>query len=547
MQHSSGVKMKVLNRIVLFTMALVLLSINVIGFDIHNISRLFALIIGGMVCLSYILFNPEIIQLNNYKYLYLTACGFICWSLVSIIIAGRMNLEGFFGVYGRNTGFLTLFFLIILLVSAAISSNPKDNETFVFLIILIGTLTAIYGVFQNFGFDIVKTVQIYNPVKGLFGNPNFQSSFLGIASTCSFAIAINNKNLTLRKLQAVGFIVFSIYVIYLTDSVQGFLVFISGVLAVMYVKFRAHLKNNMANNLYLFSILLFVLALALDILQKSPWKSFLYESSVSYRGNFWRAGLKMFTENPIFGVGLDGYRDNFRFYRDLTAVNSGGSQPPINSAHNFAIDLLASGGFPLLVFTILLFLIAFKSVKRILSNAAEFDYVFAAIFGSWIAYLAQSFISVVTIPLSCVGFILTGLLIGYDRNLVGINRNRGAKKKIFIPSSLGIILASVVSLPLLINDINFKNALDSNNADMIRNSVYSYPKDVHRMNIVAEVFRRAGVPSIAIVVARDATKLNPKNYEAWEELSLMPNIEKSELDEVVNKMRALDPLNYNIR
>ena len=67
------------------------------------------------------------------------------------------------------------------------------------------------------------------------------------------------------------------------------------------------------------------------------------------------------------------------------------------------------------------------------------------------------------------------------------------------------------------------------------------------MNIVAEVFRRAGVPSIAIVVARDATKLNPKNYEAWEELSLMPNIEKSELDEVVNKMRALDPLNYNIR
>jgi len=539
--------MKALNRIVLFTMALVLLSMNVIGFDIHNISRFFALVIGGMICLIFTLFNPEIIRFNNYKYLYLAVCGFICWSLVSLFVAGRMNSEGFFGVYGRNTGFLTFFFLLMLLVSAAISSNPKDNEIFVFLIVIIGTLTAVYGVFQHFGFDVVKTVQIYNPVKGLFGNPNFQSSFLGIASTCAFSIVINNKNLILRKLQGVGFILLSIYVISLTDSVQGFIVFTSGILVVAYVKLRVSFKNGIASKLYLFSILLLVFAVAVDILQKSPWKSFLYEPSISYRGNFWRAGLKMFSENPIFGVGLDGYRDNFRFYRDLAAVNSGGSQPPINSAHNFAIDLLASGGLPLFFFILLLFLIAFKSVKRILSNAVEFDYVFAAIFGSWIAYLAQSFISVVTIPLSCVGFILTGLLIGYDRNLAGINRNRSAKKKIFVPSSLGIILASVVSLPLLINDINFKNALDSNYADMIRNSVYSYPKDVHRMNIVAEVFRRAGVPSIAIVVARDATKLNPKNYEAWEELSLMPNIEKLELDEVVNKMRALDPLNYNIK
>lgn len=106
--------------------------------------------------------------------------------------------------------------------------------------------------------------------------------------------------------------------------------------------------------LYLFFIVILVLAIISDVFQKSPWSPMLYQESVSFRGDFWRAGTRMTWNNPFFGVGPDGYRDYYRSYRDLTTASRTDSNVPTDSAHNGLLDLSSSGGLPLLMIYLIL-------------------------------------------------------------------------------------------------------------------------------------------------------------------------------------------------
>jgi hypothetical protein len=54
------------------------------------------------------------------------------------------------------------------------------------------------------------------------------------------------------------------------------------------------------------------------------------------------------------------------------------------------------------------------------------------------------------------------------------------------------------------------------------------------------------MPDVGIQIARDAVRLNPINFEALEELYLMPNISIQEKDMILNRLKYLDPLNKKI-
>jgi O-antigen ligase len=93
-----------------------------------------------------------------------------------------------------------------------------------------------------------------------------------------------------------------------------------------------------------------------DMLQKSPWAPFIYKSSITYRGDFWRAGWNMTLDNPLLGVGFDGFRDNYRLHQDLDTALRPIPDAVVDSAHNVFLDISTAGGFPLLfVYIILIF------------------------------------------------------------------------------------------------------------------------------------------------------------------------------------------------
>jgi O-antigen ligase len=144
---------------------------------------------------------------------------------------------------------------------------------------------------------------------------------MGITATVAFAYLLNKDYKLSIKLGYLAFICLALYIVYKSKSQQGYLVFIAGVSVVIYLWLRTNPVLKKFRVLYLFALGFGVIAVLLDIFQKSPWRSFLYKESVSYRGDFWQAGWNMTISNPVFGVGLDGYRDNFRFYRDQASAD----------------------------------------------------------------------------------------------------------------------------------------------------------------------------------------------------------------------------------
>jgi hypothetical protein len=179
-------------------------------------------------------------------------------------------------------------------------------------------------------------------------------------------------------------------------------------------------------------------------------------------------------------------------------------------------------------------------------NGGNYSSATAGAVGCCVGYLTQSIISVNTIPLGLIGWILFGLIIGLDKENLEIYKKFRPRYNFIKVSLFPLGMLIFIAVPMLKTDINFKKALESQNIDKIISATYGFPNDVHRMGLVAEIFRRAGMADIGLKIARDAVSLSPKNFEAWEELYQMPNLSISEKAEILIVLRSLDPLNPSI-
>lgn len=528
------------------SLVVILLFINIFGYDIFNTSRLVTLILAASIILLIIFSNFKLRIFLANRNLMICSLVFLLSVICSLFFSGISVSEGLIGVYGRNIGALTYLAFVVFMLGAYLSSTVSYINLILKILVGVGFLTSSYGFLQLFGLDPLLTTNLYNPVRGFFGNPNFQSAFLGIASISVVALALSNFYILKIRFIFLTLLLQFQYIIYCTDSVQGFMVTFLGTYIVVIFKILSIPQFKILGKIMIVTIPILILGVILDLLQKSPWVSFLYQPSVAYRGDFWRAGIQMFLNNPLFGVGPDGYRDQFRLYRDEVSVSRIDSVPPINSAHNVFIEIAASGGIFLLLSYVSIILIVLVKVSKLLKASNSYSSATAGAVGCFVGYLTQSFISVNTIPLGVIGWIMFGLLVGLDEN--GLERYRRFKPRfrllsiLLFPASLLIFIA----VPMLRNDVNFKKALESQNVERIISAAYGFPKDVYRMALVAEIFRRAGMEDIGLKIARDSVNLSPKNFEAWEELYQMPNLLTQEKLEILKIMKSLDPLNNSV-
>jgi hypothetical protein len=286
----------------------------------------------------------------------------------------------------------------------------------------------------------------------------------------------------------------------------------------------------------------------IDMLQKSPWHPILYKQSVTLRGDYWRAGWNITKDNPIYGVGLDGYRDNYRFYRDqLTADRK--HTAIVDSAHNVFLDISTGGGFPLLIIYCALLLLVIISIIKVTRREKVFNPNFAALSGAWLGYQAQSLISINHIGLAIWGWVLSGVIIGYEINCKksdsNSEMNNPKSKGIAVP--FGLVVGLVISLPLLRADGEFYSTLNSGDVIKIEQNLNQFPQSVTRMNLAAQVFVNSGFPERALVISKKAVKFNPRNFEAWENIYLNPKSDENSKAQVLSKMKELDPFNPNIK
>jgi hypothetical protein len=297
----------------------------------------------------------------------------------------------------------------------------------------------------------------------------------------------------------------------------------------------------------------------LGFLDKGPFAKYLYQASVTYRGDYWRAGWNMALDNPFFGVGLDSYGDNYRKFRTIEATLRRGPDVVSNAAHNVFIDFAANGGFPLLAIYLGFLLLAARKVWNY-TKAASRDLYFEGIIAVWIGYLAQSVISINQIGLAVWGWALTGLIIGWKPSLEFSNEYKKQPKtsikndhnstlspKNFLVLITGLVIGLVVSLPPLVSSSKEKSGMAASQLEKILSAERNWPRDASRSNQIAVILVSNKLEKDAVRIAKSTVSQFPKNYDAWKVLSEIPSSTDADKSLAKSQMKMLDPFNTNLK
>lgn len=467
-----------------------------------------------------------------------------------------------FGVNGRNTGLITYVSLLILFLSAAIMTTKGFEKTYTRALIVAGIASTGYGLLQSIDLDPADWVNPYNPVIGFLGNPNFQSSFIGMSCVVAISLLLNPGNTRFNQLALLLYAIVGLFVISKSDAQQGFLVFLAGLVVV----FGIYIWQNNLKRLaipYVFLSFLGLIAITLGTLNKGFLASILYKDSVTYRGDYWRAGWNMTLDNPIFGVGLDGYGDWYRRARSIEATLRRGPEVTSNAAHNVLLDLSSNGGLPLLAAYLCLLLLVLGSIVKVMKTTQTFDANFAALVGAWVGYNAQSIISLNQIGLAIWGWVLGGAIIGYSkysevksvsspiRKVKSKSATAIMRTKISPTSSiavfLGVLIGAAAGMPPYLASQDFRQALESGDAVKVQSAAYIWPVDPTRMIQVALTFNENKLESQGLIVALDAVTRFPDNYGVWATLNSMKNATAMQKTQALAEMKRLDPNNPDLK
>jgi hypothetical protein len=294
-------------------------------------------------------------------------------------------------------------------------------------------------------------------------------------------------------------------------------------------------------------------------LNKGPLASLLYKDSVTYRGDYWRAGWKMTVENPIFGVGLDSYGDWYRRSRTIEATLRRGPDITSNAAHNIFLDISAYGGFPLVLAYIALMVLVVVSAIKVIKRSQGFNAGFVGLVAAWVAFQAQSIISINQIGLALWGWILSGLIIGYEINTrtadVVVEKQKGktaakpAQKTAATSLSMfvGLIVGVLVGIPPYLASAEFKSSLETGNATVVQEAAYIWPVEPARMIRVAIALNENKLEDQALQVAVDATERFPDTYDVWVALDSMNKASEDQRAQALSQLKRLDPLNPTLK
>jgi O-antigen ligase len=526
--------------------------------DPINPIKMLVVVPVGFMCIALLLANRKSFNWNKYKLVLGLTAAFVIWQILVVLVSGGEFNQQIFGSQGRNTGLITYLAFSMLFLGAVVAANALVMNRVVIVAVFVGTASIIYGFIQAIGADPIGWVNPYSPVFGFLGNPNFQSSLLGVLGSIAFAqLFAKGLKLPLKAL-LVAYLIATLYIIKETASQQGFLVLAVGI-GVIVGLYARQLNRNFSIAYGVLSVFGFF-AVLFGTLNKGPLSSILYKESVTYRGDYWRAGWKMTVDHPIFGVGMDSYGDWYRRTRNLDATLRRGPDVSSNAAHNVYLDISSYGGFPLLFIYLALMVLVVVSAIKVLKRSTGFDPVFAGLVGAWVAFQAQSIISINQIGLAIWGWVLSGLIIGYEINTrVSANQEPAVKKGRVVgkpaKSSAGsvvalfiaFVLGVLVGMPPYVASSKYKSALEISNPQVIQEAAYLWPQEPTRMIQVALVLNENKLVAQGLQVAVDAVAKFPNNYGVWAALDSMTSATAEQKAQALAQMKRLDPLNPNLK
>jgi O-antigen ligase len=491
---------------------------------------------------------------------------FVLFSISSVVQSNSPLSQNLYGVYGRNTGFLTYFFLCGIFLSALGLSRINSYNRIFLGLFFTGVANVLYCGWVVFFGEIISWSNPYGNILGFFGNPNFIGAFLGIWISATTGYFLFSNMSTTKKLALLALLLLAIYEVYKSRAVQGVVVTAAGLAVVLFFVIRSKAKSDIPTFIYSILVIIAGTGAGLGALQKGPLAEVVYKTSVSLRGAYWHAGLEMGLRFPFSGVGMDAYGDWYRRSRSVySATVLPGPNTVSNSAHNVVIDIFAYGGFPLLISYLGILILGFSAIVKGIRSSRSYDPVFVAIVVAWSGYQLQSIISINQVGLVVWGWLLTGLLISYvrvrqsaanistsDKPSVNHRATRTSKNGQFISSPLiagiGIGVGLVLSAPPISADMAWTKSTRSGNFLEVQKALtpsYLHPSDSNRLVQFVGILEQNNLSDQAREYALKAVKFNPDNVDSWFALYSVRNSSQSEKDLALKNMRKLDPNNPN--
>ena len=541
-------------KVVKFLEGLVILSLVAtsvgmtpnLSLDPMNQARALIIITLGFTVLGIIVSKGSLYLLKINRILLLVLIMFVIQLTLTLLFSKDKIQTQLFGTFARNTGYLSYFSLVMLLIGAYLISSRNFLSRILITINFVWFLSIFYSIIQAFGKDPMPWQNKYSPIIGFLGNPNFQSSFLGIASVSAVSQILDTKNSKLKRLILSVSIIVSISLVIKSNSVQGIIVFLVGLYLVVYLYLRNSQKysSRLIRVIYIIIGLIFFVIIILGSLNHGILSSYLYQDSVRQRGFYWRAALLMLKDHPFFGVGLDGYGNYYYQYRSLRAAQL---TPDINSnaAHNVILDFAANGGVFMVLAYLCLISYTLYSLMNHLRKNSKIEPALIGVVGIWIAYQAQTLISINHLGLAIWGWVTMGLILGINRGhqideKVG-NRRKGSKNfGIRIGLMLGVLGFTLAGWSFT-TDMNLKSALDSNQLNKIMSAAEKQPIQEETLVIAISRLANSNFVDQAMILTQILVENYPRSYNGWSFKKSFSNPGSPEYVEAVKNLNQLDP------
>jgi hypothetical protein len=200
------------------------------------------------------------------------------------------------------------------------------------------------------------------------------------------------------------------------------------------------------------------------------------------------------------------------------------------------------------------------SAVKVIKRSTGFNPLFGGVFGGWVAFQAQSIISINQIGLAIWGWVISGLIIGYEINTRNVVVAEPLKKKgriagvtaqtsasSFLAMFVAFILGALVGAPPYLASAKFKSAIETGNSQIIQDVAYIWPADSTRFAQIASVLNENKLNTQALQVAVDATEKFPDSYIVWRTLSIMNSATPDQKAQALAQMKRLDPNNPELK
>jgi O-antigen ligase len=541
------------------------------AYDPINLPKMLILSTGAAYLLGGLLMNLSLL-VSSYWPLFLVSALFGASLAFSFFANSAPSYQQFWGVWGRSTGLLTYLAFIFLMLSAVMISSTASLSLIRISFDKLGYFITVYTLFQLMDLDPINWSQ--KLMIATLGNINFMSSFLGLTSISYLSrIVLERLSISSRFFYLV-ILLLNLYLIGVSQSIQGVGVFLAGLVFLLTYKFRQNFS-------FVSTVAVFVASLVSGLVVLFGTAglgplSMLRQETVIFRIDYWTAAINMLIANPLSGIGIDSYGDFYREYRTIEAVVRTGPQRVTNTAHNIFLDVFSGAGvFSGLMFLSIMALTLYSIFTALRANYQNFD--LTAFSAMWLGFMVFCLISINQIGVGVWGFIFTGLVNGLvircrmeksntenslSLDKVRLKRARNRKASAFASDGKsrasskaiqvalsGVLAIAVGTLSLIPNvaDARFVSAIRSSNLDLAMDVIESPGiQDFHIERLITAL-AEAGRSKESLELAQLLSKQNPQSWPAWVAIVSSGIATRDQRVRAANELFRLDPNNELVK